>query len=112
MGRPTCRLMTDYHHIGERAIEEPESHTRVAGVDEGALALYEDDLIALRRLENELLGSTSDEIGSDRIDRDPLPLDQDTSLTSRRKTDLCTRLDLTIPDIDEIRQLHNIDICN
>src|SRR5947209_19318053 len=64
-------------------MEQAQRDTRVARVDQAALALDQYDVVVLRTLEHELFSGTGDEVGDHRVHRDAPPFDENTGLPRR-----------------------------
>ena len=64
-------------------MEQAQRDTRVARVDQAALALDQYDVVVLRALEHELFSGTGDEVGDHRVHRDAPPFDENTGLPRR-----------------------------
>ena len=76
--------MAEHERVRSAAVEQPERDARVRRVQQRALALDPDELAAARdALEHELLGGAREEVGDDRVDRDPPPGDRDPGLAGR-----------------------------
>src|SRR5437868_61198 len=70
--------------VRRRAVDQPERHARVRGVQDRALTLDPEQLAAARdALEDELLRGPGEEVGDDGVDRDPPAGDRDPRLPGR-----------------------------
>src|SRR5215211_6860876 len=77
-------LVAQDEQIRGAPVHQAESHARVLRVDDRSLALDPEELSpTLGALDHELLGGAREEVGDDRIDRDPPARDHDPRLPRR-----------------------------
>ena len=76
------RLVADHDRVRLGAVDQTQRHAGIGGVEERALPLDEVPVIRVVR-GREPLGGTGDEVGHDRIDRDPAAGDEDAGLPGR-----------------------------
>jgi hypothetical protein len=102
--------MAENQRVGTRAVQQAERHTGVPGVNEGALPLHQHDVVILRALQRDLLGSAGDEVGHDGIDRDAPPFDEDARLSRRDEARLVPALHERVAQLQLRRHLAHVAV--
>src|ERR1051325_5731200 len=93
-----------------RAVQQTQGYTRVSGVHQTALAFDENDIGVLRRLEDELLCGTRDEVGDDGVHRRAPSFDEDPGLPGGDEARLVTPANQRVPDLEHGGHLADVAI--
>ena len=84
-----ARPVAENERVRCGSVHEPERHAGIHRVHERALSLDEEQLSPARRtLDDEPLGCAGEEVGHDRVDRDPPASDRDAGLARRHEDGL------------------------
>ena len=81
--RGRAGLVHEHQQVGRRAVQQPERHAGVGGVEEAALALDEQQVAALGALVHEPLARAGHVVGDHVVDRDPPAGDRHAGLAGR-----------------------------
>ena len=79
------------HEVRRGAVKQPERDTREARMRERTLAFDDHPVGALGRIADEHFGRAGDEVGDDRVHRDPCTCDRDPGLSRRDELDALAR---------------------
>ena len=91
-------------------MEQAQRDTRVARVDQAALALDQYDVVVLRALEHELFSGTGDEVGDHRVHRDAPPFDENPGLPGRDEAGAMATLHERIAQLELRRHLADVAV--